>query len=80
MDRQRQRTTLGGDPAHENVFRCSSLESKTEPNVAKAHDYIGGTPHRKNVYWNGGPPHILSMGGTFGVGKKHIKGESKKPH
>ena len=41
-------STFGwGDTAHENVFRCSYLESKTEPIVAKAQDYMGGTPHRK---------------------------------
>ena len=53
MDRLRHRTTLGWDTAHENVFRCSYIESKTEPNVAKTQDYIvvGGTPHRKNLYW-----------------------------
>ena len=37
------------------------LKSKTEPCVANAPNYIGGgTPHRKNVYWDGGgTPHIL---------------------
>ena len=59
MDRLRYRTTLGWDTAHENVFRCSYIESKTEPNVAKAHDYIGGTPHRKYIL-GGGIPHLLS--------------------
>ena len=32
------------------------LESKTEPSVVK-----GGTPHRKNVYREGGTQHILSI-------------------
>ena len=29
---------------------CS--ESKTKPSVAKAQDNMGGTPHRKNLYWD----------------------------
>ena len=33
---------------------CSYLESKTEPSIAKAQDYMGGTPHRKNLYWEWG--------------------------
>ena len=41
MDRLRYRTSVGG-------HRTSScIESKTEPSVAKAQDYMGGTPHRK---------------------------------
>ena len=55
-----QFSTFGwGDTTHENVFRCSYLESKTEPSVAKAQDYMGGTPHRK-TYTGGETPHILS--------------------
>ena len=30
------------------------LESKTEPSVAKKQNYMGRTPHRKNVYWSEG--------------------------
>ena len=39
----RHRTKLeGGDTAHKDVFRCSYLESKTEPSVAKAQCMGGG--------------------------------------
>ena len=50
-------STFGwGNTLHENVFRCSYLESKTEPSVAKAQDYMGG--HRtyfveKGNNWGG---------------------------
>ena len=58
------------------------LESKTEPSVAKG----GGTPHRKQIYWKGGTPHIPYWGGDtahtlfgwghrtclIGVGTPHI--------
>ena len=30
-----------------------NLDSKTETSVAKAQDYVGGTPLRKNVFWEG---------------------------
>ena len=37
------------------MFRCSYIESKPETGVAKTKDYIEeGTPHRKNIYWEGG--------------------------
>ena len=43
------------------MFRCSYLDSKREQSVSKAQDYMGGgTPHRTNIYWEGGTPHILS--------------------
>ena len=45
MDRLRHITTFGWG-GHRV---CSYLESKTEPSVAKAQDYMGGTPHRKNL-------------------------------
>ena len=60
MDSLRHITFLGGgDTAHGNMLRCSYLESKTEPTVAKAHNYIGGTPHRKQYTGRWGTPHIL---------------------
>ena len=55
MDRLRHRTRVGGNRT------CSYLESKTEPSVAKAQDYMGGTPHtKKPILGVGGTPHILS--------------------
>ena len=71
----------GDKNTHENVFRCSYLESKTEPSVAKAQDYMGGTPHRKNLYWEwggGDTAHTLLKRGTIGVGTPHnIERKSK---
>ena len=40
-----------GDTTHENMFRCSYLESKTELSVAKAQDYMGGKSHKKTYTW-----------------------------
>ena len=44
---------------------CSYLESKTEPSVAKAQDYMGG--HRTEK------PYTLLKRGTIGVGTPHMK-------
>ena len=45
----RHRTTLGwGDTAHDNVIRCSYLESRTELSVEKAQDYMEGDTAQKN--------------------------------
>ena len=48
------------DSAHERVFRCSYLESKTEPSVAKAQDYIGCTEKMSTV--RGDTAHTFLIG------------------
>ena len=78
MDRQRHRTTWG-DTSHENMFRCSYLESKTERSVSKAQDYMwGDTAKNKHILGGGDTAHTLLMRGTIGVGTPHkIERKSK---
>ena len=48
------------------------MESKTEPNVSKAQNYIGGgTPHRKCVYWEGGHRTYFLNRGPIGGDTAH---------
>ena len=47
-------STFGwGDTAHENVSKCSYLESKTESIVAKTQDYMGGHRTEKTILGGG---------------------------
>ena len=63
-----------GDTAHENVFQCSYLESKTELNVAKAPNR---TAQKKNVFWKGEHCRYFLMGRTIVVGKsKNWEGDT----
>ena len=41
---------------------CS--DSKTEPNLSRHRNKLGGTPHRKSVYLEVGTPHIFSEHGA----------------
>ena len=44
------------------------LESKTEPRLEKAPNYMegGGTPNRKNIYWGGHRTYFLDGGNNWG--------------
>ena len=68
------------DPAHENVYRCSYLESKTKPSVTKAQINVVGSLHRKKCILGGGDAALTFLTGELlGWGKK-IYWEGGTPH
>ena len=60
-------------------FSTSLLESKTEPSVAKAQNYME-RGHGKNVYWEGGHPTYFLDGGNSWGGEKTLTGWGHTAH
>ena len=47
-----------------NVFRRQNFQQQYDVIFSERHWGVGkGTLHKKNVYWEGGTPHILCWGG-----------------
>ena len=51
-----EKSVLGGGAPH---MLQTVIESKREPNVAKAQNYIGGDTTQKKIYWERGTPHMF---------------------